>query len=821
MKKKQILSVALTAIVFLSACSSGKVSEVSEKPTEASGKETSATETAAENDKKTAEIEIKLPALGGDLQKGSYVGENITPEDVGSINTLSRLSDGHLVMYNWSLTEKYESTDDGDTWKKSEGPGKKLIDEGDKESITGPTVDTDGTTYAIQSSKGARGESEIQDKIIKIAPTGENSELKINEIEEVISQDKAIAILEASVVAHQKLYVEYIAGIEYQEYDQGDGQISYSQVEGVGEYIYAVYDTQTGEKVYDVAPELNHPYQNATKDETGIYVFNANDDDNIEIAKIDSQNGEEISRVTTDKSFGGRYSGDWFSLSPEGVMYNTNYTGIYQIDLESGETTLIADNSKLVLGDTDSYPSNFLALEDKVFLAIVNNNGSEELWRFSYDPNFAYDPNLKLTIWTLEENSALRTTAAQFLQTYPQFNISIEVGAATYGFQDQKMLFAEDIDEMLKEFNTRVLAGEAPDVFLIDGFPMTRYADEGLLLNLEGKVDTSEFFGTLAEQMKREKGTFYLPTSLSIPVLSMSNYKGEDFSSYDEWISFLEASSAENPFIEDSDLQNIYTALWQSAETGIIQDSGINEENLQKFMKAFRAIAEKNKLTGTLAAENSQVAMNGRDPYEWFIYGSPSAGIEFRHNSQLNKDMAQLSQMGSLQDFDTPAHYPQEEKYNLYPNEKIMLAPSIDEGVWIPYDMLAISATSDQQELATAFLQFALSPSIQAGGDTWSSFPMVEPALDIMVANAKKSYEKNKADYPEGFPEGDPEPTFGYEKDIAGFMAQLKTPLISEGIVSRQMWDSIITYIKDEATLEEACTQAKDTAKIYVGERTR
>ena len=70
-----------------------------------------------------------------------------------------------------------------------------------------------------------------------------------------------------------------------------------------------------------------------------------------------------------------------------------------------------------------------------------------------------------LYIWALEDSDVIRSAAAVFANQYPDCDVQLEFGRDA----TSQALSDEDI---IKNLNTRLLAGEAPDVLFLDGLPI-------------------------------------------------------------------------------------------------------------------------------------------------------------------------------------------------------------------------------------------------------------------------------------------------------------------------------------------------------------
>ena len=173
--------------------------------------------------------------------------------------------------------------------------------------------------------------------------------------------------------------------------------------------------------------------------------------------------------------------------------------------------------------------------------------------------------------------------------------------------------------------NTRLLAGEPVDLIVLDNLPAQQYAQQGLLANMADTVDTSDFQGSFAEQLKTGDSLYYVPLGWFVPAMRVRTDAIKKIpASFEAWIDFIEKTA---PYDEDyfiaaqeamnidegeeikqynipldkmsfslDDLQPIYDMLWAANEPALIENNKINEKNMKSFLKMMKLLADKNGL---------------------------------------------------------------------------------------------------------------------------------------------------------------------------------------------------------------------------------
>ena len=77
---------------------------------------------------------------------------------------------------------------------------------------------------------------------------------------------------------------------------------------------------------------------------------------------------------------------------------------------------------------------------------------------------------------------------------------------------------AVSASDAIRTLNTRLLSGSGPDILILDGTPIESYAGRGMLLDLS-EADTDKIYQNLLEPFVFDGRTYVIPTQFSIPVL--------------------------------------------------------------------------------------------------------------------------------------------------------------------------------------------------------------------------------------------------------------------------------------------------------------
>lgn len=532
--------------------------------------------------------------------------------------------------------------------------------------------------------------------------------------------------------------------------------------------------------------------------------------------------------------------------SADGKLYLLDGGDLYGVSFDSGEIIGLVNGSKFILANPNHSVIKIVALaEDDFLVQASGEEGDTEIWRIHYDPEAEFDPERRLAVWSLYENRAVQSVVSDYLTEHPDCDITVE-NFLTFS----KSRTAEERDDVLKEINTRILAGEAPDILLLDGLPAARYAHQGLLMNLEGKVDVSNLYAIIPEQLKREKGLFYLPAEFAFYGLQMENkperlprtladwtalvaesprFDQEEFESNGESYrvilpggnEYYEYPADKKPLVQASRFQSIYDLFWSCNEPALLAGSKINEENLAEFLTAVKTMADKTDIF--TAQEYGRAADYDPDQYIDFdlfggmgYYDADLGSGSYR--AGLSRAQVSLYSFPGSFSENSLAHVQRknEPEIDRHPGEVLMALPALTGGTWVPGQLWSITAQSKQPDLAAELIQYVLSTGEQAKNQ--NTLPVDRSALARMVENEKAAHERAMEEY-EGKEDGEITVSFSFDYDIEAITAQLHTPLLSDHVIHRQAWLPVLHYARGEIGQEEAIAQITEAARIYLAER--
>lgn len=390
--------------------------------------------------------------------------------------------------------------------------------------------------------------------------------------------------------------------------------------------------------------------------------------------------------------------GNLYGLRGNSVYVRTENGTVWEqiLDAENAPRMQIASAVTAVR----ALASDCLVVDTWVSLSVRHGAGTRsQLLCYDYDPDLVRPQTRTLTVYSLEENPTVRQTVSQCMLEYPELEVESEVGM-------QEGLEKEDA---IKQLNTRLLAGEAPDVLILDGLPVDSMVEQGLLADLSALVDTDGLYPA-ARAGEQDGKLWYVAGRMKLPLLLGAGYEPPE--SLDQLAQAVESgpqlhtqSTLSDRAVLGQPPEEIAVVLLPGMRDELLQDGQIDRAALEEFYTLvgrlcsaagpdiYRELWRSETMEEKLASEGISVEMSG------MVLFPENAAAELETfdnladvcNAFYNKDSSGVIDLGQ------------------YCVRSVLGA----QGVYVPSVMAGIPATQDETADAAIFLQTLLSHSVQ------------------------------------------------------------------------------------------------------------
>lgn len=267
-----------------------------------------------------------------------------------------------------------------------------------------------------------------------------------------------------------------------------DTYIPYFDVVGTNCYIVTsdkvlCYDTTTGKET----DELTALTEQICSDDNLVY---RNTDTGLPVTFAKAENDNSI--IFADY---------------KGIFHYTTGGAVVE-ELVQGEQTALSNSGAIFYG---------VYMQDETHLFVAGNNGMEgALYSYTYDADASANLNQELNIYALQDSDTLRQAVILFRQEYADIYVNLEIGMT-----DDNGVTLEDA---LKTLSTDILAGNGPDVLILDGMPVDSYVEKGILTDISDVVDEVKASDGLVDSIVKDStkdGKIYaIPTRFLVSFIT-------------------------------------------------------------------------------------------------------------------------------------------------------------------------------------------------------------------------------------------------------------------------------------------------------------
>lgn len=410
------------------------------------------------------------------------------------------------------------------------------------------------------------------------------------------------------------------------------------------------------------------------------------------------------------------------------IVYLAFRGGLYRHVIGGTVMEQIIDGGVTAFGDPSAELFAMEMLPDNAFIVLYTGR---RIYKYTYDPNVPTVPERQLDVYSLTENDSLRQAVSLFQKEHQDVYVRYEIG-----MPGSDSITKEDA---IRNLNTKILAGEGPDIMLLDGLPQASYKDKGVLADVSGIVDgmTGEeaLFPNIVDACREDGKIVALPIRVQVPMAAgRAEYveKIEDLESLADAVEQIREENPEGPVLGLSSAGELLRVLSLSSSGAWTDGAGaVDEEALTEFLTAAKRIWQA-EISG-LEEEDLE-----RDESYNLTY---DAGMEYATVSKHAVSIGmkeQLLAVGKMYkvDFDydvLTSVAGQEEDFGFR-----FWNGQVKNGL-IPDGMAGILANSAEDELAAAFYRSLFGRKLQdmdlAGGlpvnmasfDTFAVNPYVDP----------------------------------------------------------------------------------------------
>lgn len=483
------------------------------------------------------------------------------------------------------------------------------------------------------------------------------------------------------------------------------------------------------------------------------------------------------------------------AFSDDGVLYLACRNGLY---LHTPDGTIwenFVDGSSTNLG-LPNYYLDFLAVKNAERDVLYVSDYLADAYSYTFDPDAAQTASITLDVFSLEDNETVRQAVVAFNRRRSDVKVNYTVASALAG--------GGTASDYIKSLNTELIAGEGPDVLILDGLPYGSYIEKGVLADITEAVKGAEEMLPNVREAYENNGAFYaVPLGVSAPMV-LTKANADNFSSLK---SLADAAMLTSGMPMLSPLAYSYETL-SNMLVELYGDALYSGGDAKEFLTDAQHLAYGVRSTDTLG--EGMITLEGmtEEDIREVITSDPAYPQLYAY--ARGEAQSVLFTAGSLTDGNCMVSCAAAEQYGgkLY---------SVG-GRFIPVGLAGVNKASKNLKTANEFLAALLSAEVQSQQSFGSkAFPVNIAALEAMFAEEKDNFST-------GYVMGDEyELTGGWPSApmravLLDILKSLDKPINDSAELNAMLFPDIQAYVSGKTTLDEAADKLNSALTTYLSE---
>lgn len=483
-------------------------------------------------------------------------------------------------------------------------------------------------------------------------------------------------------------------------------------------------------------------------------------------------------------------------------LYYMNHDGLFYHKFGGSTIEQLMDGSLASVSDGNMGFRALVKTDDKHFLLFaVDAQGKDRILQYSYDANVSAVPENQLNVYALEDSNVLQQLINAYQKKYPDVLVK-----KTIGMSGDDGVTAEDA---IKTLNTQVLAGNGPDVLVLDGLPADSYIEKGALADVSSYVaDANQkegLFTNITDAYQTDGKIYQVPVRFYCSIAEGDSdliAASADMGSLENYVKKLdpEKSPVCVPWSAESLLYTLYCADSASWKTG----EGIDTGRLQQFLSTAKILydadgySEKDRSSDDMA--------RGTYDGQLLSLGIQSAMLRLSHMGQVSigslTDISSVQQLYAIEDSSSGTY---------------ALADAKEHRAFVPYVSLGLAKKAADNKYAQAWMELALSAEGQK--QMSDGFSVNRAAFDTACEDSSEFYiGSSYGEEGKSVSLDVKKITEKQKAELVKLLESLDTPSWTDRVIEDLVLGEGKKYLQGKQSLEETVSAITKKVQLYDAE---
>lgn len=727
-------------------------------------------------------------SAAGQTQMGRWIESQVDLGGREIAGSPTLLEDGSLVLFVYELDQQGDpsgpltrltSTDNGETWTEDDPGWSSQVDG----FINQVWVAADGTVCLSSVVLDEEKRSGNTTSLYLKTPEGELEPLELQDMDYV-----------SSATFYQEELLLFT-----QSYSESGMHIGMT-----------AYNLQTGEsRTADLSEDVGYSGAIQPVGAGGKLLFVCYNETGMELMELNPQDGSSTQVLSPLSEAVGPMA---LAGDEDGAIYYPTPKGIYRLAAGGTLPEQLVAGDGMALSVNSNYPFALCRAANGDFLVTFSeDNSGMVIYRYHYDETLPTHADTTLNVWALQDSSTARAAINLYKQQHPEVDVVFTV-AIPEEAQDP----AAARSDALTQLNTELLAGEGPDLMILDGVEYETYADKGLLADLSDVLPLDSLQSNITDPFVQDGTVYAMPARFSVPVLigdegtldTLTDLNAmqqavldaaprPDFG--DQSPDFYEGLPDEEKYaLRLTSAEELADFLLPVTANAILQEDSLNEEALNQVMTFVEEVAR------YYGIQNYTMENNTASAQSWT--GTDVISVWPTQGEYTDCSHAQYGWFSMDTPYSVMVMARREQPMELE-SEKIpcdmVLRPGLTAGAYTPQVLVGVNAGSGHldaaKELAAAFFDTAVQGNYYSDGITVRADCLTEK-LDAVLGSEQY-------------------PTDSYVGNLRALLDSCTTPVIVPALLRDSFVEHADAIIQGQENAKEAAAGIRDDLSLYLAER--
>lgn len=482
-------------------------------------------------------------------------------------------------------------------------------------------------------------------------------------------------------------------------------------------------------------------------------------------------------------------------------LYYINHDGIFYHRQGGSTTEQLANGELMSVGDESIGFRELVYVDDEHFMVFaVDSLGNERCYSYVYDADASAVPEKQLNVYALEDSAILQQAVSAFQKQNQDVFVK-----KTIGMSGDDGVTAEDA---IKKLNTEIMAGNGPDVLVLDGLPADSYVEKGILTDIGSLVDEAEqadgLFTNITDAFKKDGAVYQAPLRFYFAAAEKNEGVQELSGAPEKLAEYVQSLKGGTPVLWNQSADILLYAFYDAYSSSWKTEGGIDTERLESSLQAAKTLYDIDGYT----EEDRKYSIVSYGLYQGqTIYGTIAIGSSRRAVGQAQIAFGTMTNVGTVRE--------------LYGIERVKpgsfeLLYGDGQETFVPLVNLGLAQAAKDNELARDFIRLALSADGQL--QMTNGFSVNRKAYENECDNGKE-YSIGSSDADGNY--------MGYEvkllseqqkQALTEMLERLKAPIWSDRVVQELVISEGKSYLLGEQSLEDAVSAIAQKVQLYVSE---